>query len=162
MIDGQIGEYDIFIGLLWTRFGTPTSDAGSGTEHEFERAYERFRMYPDKLRIMIYFKDAPVTPTDIDPIQLAKVNEFKKRISNLGAYYWPFKSGDQFGNLVRVHLTRQVQEFRTSWGTEAASASIPIPVASPSAQAIAAETVEIGFLDLLETALDSFNQLPLG
>src|ERR1700756_3440394 len=28
-------DYDIFIGLMWTKFGTPTGRAGSGTEEEF-------------------------------------------------------------------------------------------------------------------------------
>ena len=27
---------DIFIGLMWGRYGTPTSSAGSGTEEEFQ------------------------------------------------------------------------------------------------------------------------------
>ena len=36
IINSQVSdEYDIFIGILWTRFGTPTERAGSGTEEEF-------------------------------------------------------------------------------------------------------------------------------
>ena len=35
-INSQIGDkYDIFIGLMWGKFGTPTGRAGSGTEEEF-------------------------------------------------------------------------------------------------------------------------------
>lgn len=42
VINEQIGDdYDIFLGLLWKRFGTATPRAGSGTEEEFNRAFAR-------------------------------------------------------------------------------------------------------------------------
>src|SRR5438309_1896456 len=37
LINQQIPPYDIFIGIMWKRFGTPTGRAGSGTEEEFDR-----------------------------------------------------------------------------------------------------------------------------
>jgi len=39
VINDQIPEYDIFIGIMWRRFGTPTGVAGSGTEEEYRIAY---------------------------------------------------------------------------------------------------------------------------
>ena len=39
----DIENCDILIGIFWKRFGTPTPDAGSGTEHEFKIAYERWK-----------------------------------------------------------------------------------------------------------------------
>ena len=36
-------DYDLFIGIMKNRFGTPTPQAGSGTEEEFNIAYERFQ-----------------------------------------------------------------------------------------------------------------------
>jgi hypothetical protein len=42
VINRQINDdYEVFIGLLWTRFGTPTPRAESGTIEEFERARTR-------------------------------------------------------------------------------------------------------------------------
>src|SRR5450759_4663688 len=35
VINSQLGEYDIFVGLMWKRFGTPTGKAEYGTEEEF-------------------------------------------------------------------------------------------------------------------------------
>src|SRR6185369_11493004 len=35
----KIEDCDILIGIFWKRFGTPTTDARSGTEHEILRAY---------------------------------------------------------------------------------------------------------------------------
>ena len=67
VIEKQIGDrYDIFIGLLWVRFGTPTKNAGSGTQQEFEKAYARFQEAPGQIRIMFYFKEAPVSPADLE------------------------------------------------------------------------------------------------
>ena len=38
-INAQLGDdYEIFIGLLWSRIGTPSPRARSGTMEEFERA----------------------------------------------------------------------------------------------------------------------------
>jgi hypothetical protein len=34
----KIDEADVVIGIFWKRFGTPTSNAASGTEHELRRA----------------------------------------------------------------------------------------------------------------------------
>jgi hypothetical protein len=78
VVNSQIGdEYDIFIGILWSRFGTETPRAESGTMEEFERAYSRMKS-TGKPEIMVYFKDAPVPPSKIDPTQLQKVQDFKQ------------------------------------------------------------------------------------
>ena len=36
VINRQLGEYDIFLGIMNTRFGSPTHRADSGTEEEFD------------------------------------------------------------------------------------------------------------------------------
>ncbi len=33
----RIEDCDVLLGIFWKRFGTPTTEAGSGTEHEFLR-----------------------------------------------------------------------------------------------------------------------------
>jgi len=53
VINDQIADqYDIFIGVLGTRFGTPTGRAASGTEEEFERAYTRWTKNPDEIQYL--------------------------------------------------------------------------------------------------------------
>src|SRR6266851_4502917 len=54
VINEQIGEYDIFIGVMWKRFGTPTGQADSGTEEEFDRAYQEWRR-DETVYILFYF-----------------------------------------------------------------------------------------------------------
>src|SRR6266536_3991342 len=42
IVNAQLGDdYDIFIGIMGARFGTPTDAAGSGTEEESDRAVKR-------------------------------------------------------------------------------------------------------------------------
>lgn len=42
-ISDQLGnDYDLFVGIMNNKFGTKTNVAGSGTEEEFNNAYQRF------------------------------------------------------------------------------------------------------------------------
>src|SRR5439155_14004985 len=97
VINRQIGDdYDLFIGIMWHRFGTPTEEFGSGTEEEFSRAWARFKNDPGSLDIMFYFKDAPVSPSQLDLPQLDAVRKFKAQLGDEGVYYWSFNEPTQF------------------------------------------------------------------
>jgi hypothetical protein len=63
VINAQIGAYDIFIGLMWKRFGTPTGVADSGTEEEFNIAFANWEKFK-KPRILFYFSKAEYLPKD--------------------------------------------------------------------------------------------------
>src|SRR5690349_7610407 len=39
----RIQDCDVLVGIFWHRFGTPTGDAASGTEHEFRVAYDAWQ-----------------------------------------------------------------------------------------------------------------------
>lgn len=111
IINKQIGDdYDIFIGILWTKFGTPTPRAASGTLEEFERAFERYKLDSDSVKIMFYFNDKPISPSQIDEKQMTLVKKFKKRIQKTNVYQ-VYSSEDDFEKLARIHLSRQIQEF---------------------------------------------------
>jgi len=47
-------ESDIFIGILWSRFGTPTGDFQSGTEEEFNSALSKWRQTGSAPRLLFY------------------------------------------------------------------------------------------------------------
>ncbi len=110
VINKQIpNDYDIFIGIMWHRFGTPTKNAGSGTLEEFQSAKKRYDDDSSSIRIMFYFKDAPVPPPEIDPDQLAKIQAFRKSLGTKGVLYWTFDDKQQFEQLLRIHLARETQ-----------------------------------------------------
>lgn len=103
VITRQIGEYDIFIGIMWKRFGTPTKMAGSGTEEEFRNAYSSW----DKTRspqIMFYFCQASLEfPNDDDLEQIKKVNAFRRELSEKGLI-GVYTDHDKFTDIVRQDL----------------------------------------------------------
>lgn len=91
VINDQIpDDYDIFVGIMWCRYGTPTGRAGSGTVEEFDRAKTRHDREPNSVQLMAYFKDEPVPPSQLDPEQLLKVNAFRDSLGDEGALYWKF------------------------------------------------------------------------
>lgn len=81
LVNDQIGDmtlYDLFIGIMRDRFGSPTPRAGSGTQEEFERAVEAFQRRGNPA-IMLYFSTAPsclATPEAAE--QRAAVLRFKR------------------------------------------------------------------------------------
>ena len=108
VINKELGsDYDIFIGIMWKKFGTPTNRAESGTEEEFTRAYDKFKT--DKnLKIMFYFNTAPIPQNQLDLEQFKKVKLFKEKFSDLGGYYWHYESLENFEKYLRQHLQKQV------------------------------------------------------
>ena len=99
------GEYEVFIGILWTRFGTPTPRSDSGTLEEFEAVVARHKKDPSSVSVMFYFKDAPSAPMDIDPEQLQKVQEFRKKYKDIGIY-GTFTDTSNFEQTLQINLTR--------------------------------------------------------
>jgi len=112
IINSYIGDdYDIFIGLMWGRFGTATKNYESGTEEEFRRAYERWERDNGSVHIMFYFNDEAIVPSKIDTIQLQKIQNFKTILGDEGNLYWHYQGEDHFSQLVRMHLSRVIQKW---------------------------------------------------
>lgn len=112
VINEQIkDEYDIFIGILWRRFGSPTLKYNSGTEEEFYRAFQKYTNSPSDIRIMIYFNDEALPISSIDIHQLSKINDFKIKLQDSGGYYFTYNSLDNFKSLLRSHLYKVIKEW---------------------------------------------------
>jgi hypothetical protein len=62
---------DLVVGIFWTRVGSPTGKAISGSVEEIERHLDAGRP------VMLYFSQAPVTPDSVDPLQYAELAKFK-------------------------------------------------------------------------------------
>ena len=146
-------EPDIFIGLMWSRYGTATTRAGSGTEEEFHRALERYRQDPDSIRIMFYFKDAPLAPSDIDPDQLRRVSRFRESLGAEGALYWMFRTLDDFEQLLRIHLSRQMQQLSAPDQPRRDAES------QATSQSTETDNDELGLLDFLDLVDEHFGAL---
>jgi len=119
VINRQIAPSDIFVGIMWNRFGTPTKRAESGTKEEFDRAYAYWKKY-GRPKIMFYFNCAPFSPSSDDQSeQKRKVLAFKKELDDKGAFYREYNGADEFERAVREHLTQVIRrwelEFNTQW-----------------------------------------------
>jgi hypothetical protein len=84
MVNKQLETFDIFIGLMWNRFGTPTDLAASGTEEEFNDALASWEKH-NRPWIAFYFCDRPAnlnTPALLE--QKGKVIAFRQKLQKLG------------------------------------------------------------------------------
>lgn len=164
VINSQIPDnYDLFIGLMWSRFGTPTARAASGTAEEFQRALARYRTSPDDLNIFFYFKDTPIPPSKLDPAQLLQIQQFKASLGKEGLLYWDFTDPDHFEKLIALHITKHVQYWRkwklidlrkspdSSTGTPDLAKNVSGTESKITAEsAFDLDDEDAGYLDLLE------------
>ena len=101
----RIEDCDVLLGIFWKRFGTPTTEAGPGTEHEFLRAFAAWQQH-GRPQIMIYFNQQAATPkTKAETDQWGQVLDFQQRFPKEGLW-WPYQGKAQFARLVRNHLTQ--------------------------------------------------------
>lgn len=112
VIFNQIGDADLFVGIMWQRFGTPSGVAESGTEEEFEYALDHWER-DRRPRCLFYFGRTPIVPPQsVDAArQLLKVAEFRERIGKI-ALAFTYDSDTHFKDLLREHLQQiLLQEF---------------------------------------------------
>lgn len=148
VINSQLpNDYDVFLGILWSRLGTPTGRATSGTVEEFERAYERFRSTGSVPEIMLYFKDAPIAPSKLDGGQLSALLAFKASLATRGGLYSTFEDISGFETSLRAHLSAIAQKFASGGAQKGdfVSAEKGAPAYSD-----ATDDVDFGLLDYLD------------
>ncbi len=95
-------DYDIFIGIIKKRLGTPTPRADSGTVEEFERAYARNKATKIP-KIMFYLHSSSCT--------IPEVKNFTNRLENLGVYYWQYENKENIAYFWRIHLSKIIQDL---------------------------------------------------
>jgi hypothetical protein len=94
---------DILVGIFWTRIGTPTGKAISGTVEEIEKHINSGKP------AMLYFSKKPVVPDSIDHEQYEAVKKLKKEFQskNLTA---DFETLDDFKTKFQRHLSMRLNE----------------------------------------------------
>ena len=111
----QIGEYDVFIGILGSYFGTSTGAINpqtgepyqSGTEEEFYKAYESWKE-KDTPTINFYFKKNKMKSTKKQS-QLKRVLKFRDMLRNKNRLWVvDFGSFQEFERIVRNYLLKVV------------------------------------------------------
>lgn len=90
-------QCDLLVGVFWTRLGTPTGKAASGTVEEIEE--HRAAGKP----AMIYFSTKPVSLETVDIKQYQEKEAFKEKLKNLGLVE-EFENEEQFRALFAKQL----------------------------------------------------------
>jgi hypothetical protein len=156
VINEQVRDYDIFIGILWKRFGTPTGKAESGTEEEFNIAYANWQKFK-RPRILFYFSQLPYVPKDYaEAMQWAKVMAFKEQLQQKGLIR-DYQTVEEFSDILREHLIKVLQEwFKPKTG------STPVSIADFTAylKYLRQETMHIDIRGLV-TGKGKLHQFPI-
>jgi tetratricopeptide (TPR) repeat protein len=101
----SIQDADLVIGVFWTRFGTPTADAGSGTEHELRNAWQAWRTR-GRPEVMVYFSSRGSRLQDVrEAAQMERLLAFRDAMPR-EQLWWSYEQPVDFERLLREHLTR--------------------------------------------------------
>ena len=92
---------DILIAVFWSRFGTPTGVADSGTEEEIRRSVAAGRP------VMLYFCEREIPAGASDPDQLHRLAQFREEFRRTALVY-PYRSAQDFRRAFAQHLAMAV------------------------------------------------------
>jgi nucleoside 2-deoxyribosyltransferase len=95
---------DLLIGIFWTRLGTPTPEADSGTVEEIERFISEGK------RCIIYFSDRQQSPSEIDQRQFKRLQKYKKELQTR-LLASTFQNLSDLKEQVSRHITSAIQEI---------------------------------------------------
>ncbi len=98
-----VDECDVVLGIFWTRLGTPTGVAASGTIEEIERLRAQGK------HVLLYFSDAPASP-DLDRGQLARLEKYKADIGGEGLFD-TYRDVSELREKVNRHITEIARRF---------------------------------------------------
>lgn len=96
---------DLLVGIFWTRIGTPTGKAVSGSVEEIEK-----HINSDK-PAMLYFSNKPVVPSSINRKQYQAVEKLKNEYQSNGLIY-TFNTLEDFKNKLQRHLSIKLNDYK--------------------------------------------------
>jgi hypothetical protein len=92
---------DLLIAMFWTRLGSPTGKASSGTVEEIEEHLRNGKP------VMLYFSNAPVRLDSVDDTQYKALKEFRASCEQRGLVE-SFDSIDEFREKIRRQLPQTI------------------------------------------------------
>jgi hypothetical protein len=116
-----VNNCDILVGAFWTRLGTHTGEAESGTVEEINE----FRAAGKP--VLLYFSSAPVVYESVDQEQYKRLHDYRERVKSEGIVF-SYDSVAEFRELLLTHLTGVISEIH------AVPDNTPVPAESKSEQ----------------------------
>lgn len=105
--DQIVDRSAILIGVFWTRLGTPTTSADSGTAEEIERFAQAEKP------THVYFSRQPVALDSVDTSEYERLKEFRAAIEAKGLIGTFLDPDDLYSQVLRV-LTKDVRDRAAS------------------------------------------------
>jgi len=99
----MVKDCDILIGIFWTRIGTKTKKAESGTVEEITHFIK------ENKPTMIYFSSEPIEPDKIDLKQKKRLDEFKTEIEKI-ALIESYENIDDLKEKIDRQLTKTIKD----------------------------------------------------
>jgi hypothetical protein len=127
-----VDECDLLLGIFWTRIGSPTGVADSGTLEEITRVGEAEKP------IMLYFSRIGIDPDKIDLDQIDRLKKFKE-LSYPKGLIENYKSVIEFRDKLSKQIELKVRDLQKSDASGKAPLSLrflSLETGSPSGRAI--------------------------
>ncbi|PZV27228.1 MAG: hypothetical protein DCF12_05375 [Snowella sp.] len=102
IINKLVDDCDFLIGIFWTRLGTRTPEAESGTAEEIDRARSKGK------RCMVYFCEK--SQSQIDQIEYERLQKYKEELQPNGLIN-NYETLEDFNDKVFGHITSTVLEI---------------------------------------------------
>jgi hypothetical protein len=162
LINAEVDKADLFIGMLWHRWGQPTGNPqfSSGFEEEFYRTLDR-RTKSGEPEMWLFFKDVPPAQLQDPGQQLQSVLLFKNKCeTEKRILFKKFKTMEDWNRLLRDDLLlHMIGEARRETGEPAGDGSDPGSVATASRPT---EDSSDAAAPSLQAVVDTLNQLAKG
>jgi hypothetical protein len=114
LINPEVEACDLFLGLLWRRWGTATGSASSGFEEEFNIALKR-REHGESPEIWLYFKHIPSSALRDPGEQLQQVMDFRKGVQDSRKLlYKDFKNAASLKSLLYEALSAYLLDLTSA------------------------------------------------
>ena len=127
IINYEVDQCDLFLGMLWKRWGTPSDADGthsSGFEEEFQRSVDR-RQRTNSPEISLFFKNIEKDLTKDPGEQLQKVLDFRNSIiQKKSLLFENFDTSQDMERLARRCFIDYVRRLGESESAEASQPSI--------------------------------------
>jgi hypothetical protein len=94
-------DCDLLVAVFWTRLGSPTGKAPSGTAEEIEKHLKAGKP------AMLYFSNAPISPDRVDNAQYSALQEFRNSCEQKGIIE-TYKSPEEFREKFSRQLTQTI------------------------------------------------------
>jgi hypothetical protein len=119
LINKQIvDDCDILIAAFWSRLGTATPAAPSGSAEEIERLRSKGK------NVLLYFSAAPL-PQSHDPEQWRMLKDYQQTLQK-DTLYWNFSTPEELFRLASRHLATVIHEISAELGEGLSSESVPV------------------------------------